>query len=75
MADSQPQTTENAAVNSVVNDLMRVYENLTQSSTPQAGVPDDSKTLPIAYDTTGAPQTVTVPVYQPPPGYSIPPNV
>lgn len=75
MADSQPQPTENSAVNSVVNDLMRVYENLTQSSTPQAGVPDPSKALNTAYNSAIAPQTVTLPVFQAPPGYSIPPNV
>lgn len=62
--------------NSVVNDLMRVYENLTQSSTPQAGVPDASKALSLAYNNSRAPQPVMSPVYPPPvpPGYSIPPD-
>ena len=62
--------------NSVVNDLMRVYENLTQSSTPQAGVPDASKALSLAYNNSEAPpQSSAVPMYQPPAGYPIPLNV
>jgi SHAQKYF class myb-like DNA-binding protein len=62
--------------NSVVNDLMRVYENLTQSSTPQAGVPDASKALSLAYNNSGAPpQSPVVPAYQPPAGFPIPQNV
>ncbi len=79
MADSQqPQSAApndaSGVGNSVVNDLMRVYENLTQSSTPQ-GVPDASKALSLAYSNAGAPQTAALPVYQPPPGYPMPPNV
>eukprot|EP00531_Pseudo-nitzschia_arenysensis_P014779 CAMPEP_0116134620 /NCGR_PEP_ID=MMETSP0329-20121206/10749_1 /TAXON_ID=697910 /ORGANISM="Pseudo-nitzschia arenysensis, Strain B593" /LENGTH=624 /DNA_ID=CAMNT_0003629355 /DNA_START=756 /DNA_END=2630 /DNA_ORIENTATION=+ len=79
MADSQqPQSAApndaSGVGNSVVNDLMRVYENLTQSSTPQ-GVPDASKALSLAYSNAAAPQTSTLPVYQPPPGYPLPPNV
>ena len=79
MADSQqhqPSASTNTDVgNSVVNDLMRVYENLTQSSTPQVGIQDASNALILAYNNTGAPQTADLPVYQPPPGYPIPPNV
>jgi len=83
MADSQQQpsssTNDNVGSgvgNSVVNDLMRVYENLTQSSTPQAGVPDASKALSLAYNTNSSrppPQSAVLPVYQPPPGYPVPP--
>uniref|UniRef100_A0A6V0AEB9 HTH myb-type domain-containing protein n=1 Tax=Pseudo-nitzschia australis TaxID=44445 RepID=A0A6V0AEB9_9STRA len=53
MAEHQQQsssTNESVGTGSVVNDLMRVYENLTQSSTPQAGVLDASKSLSIAYN-------------------------
>mmetsp|Transcript_33807 Transcript_33807/g.79678 ORF Transcript_33807/g.79678 Transcript_33807/m.79678 type:complete len:688 (-) Transcript_33807:153-2216(-) len=72
--------------NSVVSDLMRVYENLTQSSTPQAGVPDASKALSIAYsnssnnsintaNTSGVlPQTIGTHLYQPQPQPQPPPG-
>eukprot|EP00535_Pseudo-nitzschia_heimii_P002121 CAMPEP_0197183270 /NCGR_PEP_ID=MMETSP1423-20130617/7723_1 /TAXON_ID=476441 /ORGANISM="Pseudo-nitzschia heimii, Strain UNC1101" /LENGTH=636 /DNA_ID=CAMNT_0042633831 /DNA_START=365 /DNA_END=2275 /DNA_ORIENTATION=+ len=68
-------STENAGTgvgNSVVNDLMRVYESLTQSSTPQAEVQDASKALNLAYANRGAPHPTEALLHQPPTGYSIP---
>ena len=51
-ASSTNESVGTGVGNSVVDDLMRVYENLTQSSTPQAGVLDASKSLSIAYNNT-----------------------
>jgi len=77
--NQQPSPLSNVDVgsgvgNSVVSDLMRVYESLTQSSTPQAEVPNASKALNLAYTNSGAPDTTMARLHQQTTEYPIPPS-